>query len=312
MPEPGTNEVLAGSGCESVGQLYIAGTTLNVVGTLEPGVALFASSYLVPAHTTLDALFAQADGDVHGVQVVAMDPGNVSDRKAVGRLMEAFPSTSFKIVAPQVRPGPRAFLAYLAGQALFLLGGSGFLICLYRWLAGQIAWPVLASPLQELARRPRLLWGVHLVYFGLFVLGSLVIYQLPDLHTYLMSAVQGEIRSEGKGVLAIAGRAYGTGNILFAAAVTFVVNFLLGSLACISLPSMIIPGVGGLLAAFRATLWGLLLGPSETSLAFMMLPHSGTLLLEGEGYILAAFFAPSHSRLPVRLGRAGAEAFACR
>ena len=218
-------------------------------------------------------------------------PGSDPDRKDIARVMEAFPATSFTIVGPQVRPEPRAFLAYLAGQALFLLGGSGLLIGLYRWLAGRITSPVLAAPLRELARRPRLLWGVHLAYFGLFVLGALIIYQLPDLHTFLMSAVQGEIRSEGNGVLAIAGRAYGTGNILYAAAVTFVVNFFLGSLAFISLPSLIIPGVGGLLAAFRATLWGVLLGPSETSLAFMMLPHTGTLLLEGEGYILAAFFA---------------------
>lgn len=69
------------------------------------------------------------------------------------------------------------------------------------------------------------------------------------------------------------------------------VNFLAGSLAYISVSSLLIPGIGGLLAAFRATLWGVLLGPSETTLALMMLPHTGTLLLEGGGYILAAFFA---------------------
>jgi len=291
MPEPGENEVLAGSQFAPGGQLSVAGSTLKVVGTLQPSVALFANSYLAPAHTALDRLFASEDGDVHAVHVVDMGPGTVPDRKAVTRLTEAFPAPSFTIVGAEIRPEPKAFLAYLAGQALFLLAGSGLLIGLGRWLAGRIAWPVLAAPLQELARRPRLLWGVHLVYFGLFVLGAIAIYQLPDLHTYLMSAVQGEIHSEGNGLLAIAGRAYGTGNILYAAAVTFVVNFLAGSVAFISLPSMIIPGIGGLLAAFRATLWGLLLGPSEATVAQTMLPHTGTLLLEGEGYILAAFFA---------------------
>ena len=79
--------------------------------------------------------------------------------------------------------------------------------------------------------------------------------------------------------------------MLYAAAVTFVINFFAGSLGMISMPSMIIPGCGALLAVFRATLWGILLGPSETTLAYMMLPHTGTLLLEGGGYILAAFFA---------------------
>ena len=58
-------------------------------------------------------------------------------------------------------------------------------------------------------RRPRLLWAVHLVYFGLFVVGALIIYQLPDLHTVMMSGVQGQISDKGNGVLAVAGRAYG-------------------------------------------------------------------------------------------------------
>jgi hypothetical protein len=111
------------------------------------------------------------------------------------------------------------------------------------------------------------------------------------LQTVLMAAVQGELSSEGKGVLAVAGKAYASGNMLWAAFVTFVINFFLGSFAMISLPSMIVPGSGALLAGFRATLWGLLLGPSEASLARLMLPHLGTLLLEGGGYILATFFA---------------------
>ena len=43
-------------------------------------------------------------------------------------------------------------------------------------------------------------------------------------------------------------------------------------------------------AGFRAVAWGLLLAPATLQQAYAMLPHSGTLLLEGEGYILAAFF----------------------
>ena len=71
-------------------------------------------------------------------------------------------------------PKRPAFLAYLAAQALFLVSGTGLLIGLYRYLAGRIAWPLLAAPLQEIVRRPRLIWAVHLVYFGLFVVGALI------------------------------------------------------------------------------------------------------------------------------------------
>lgn len=79
--------------------------------------------------------------------------------------------------------------------------------------------------------------------------------------------------------------------LALAAAVTFLVNFLLGSLLWITLPSAVIPGAGCLLALFRAFLWGLLLAPTVMVLSMAMLPHSWTLLLEGEAYVLAAFFA---------------------
>src|SRR5271165_5003430 len=278
LPERGKDEVLAGS-------------PLKVVGVLQPSVGLFSDSYLVPQDKSLDGVFPKSELAVQPVEVIRLSAGEFGDRKILAQVIEAFPRESFILLGPQVRSDPRGFALYLSGQGLFLLGGTGLLIGLYRWLAGRVTWPVLAEPLQELARRPRLLWGVHLVYFGLFVVGAVAIYQLPTLNTVLMAAVQRELSSKGNGVLAVAGRAYGSGSMIYAAVVTFIVNFFLGSLATITLPSMIIPGVGALLAAFRATLWGLLLGPSQVTLAYVMRAHSVTLLLEGEGYILAAFFA---------------------
>jgi hypothetical protein len=69
-----------------------------------------------------------------------------------------------------------------------------------------------------------------------------------------------------------------------------VINFFLGSVLMLTAPSMIIPGSGILMAGLRSLVWGLLLAPTIRALAFTMLPHSGTMLLEGEGYILATFF----------------------
>jgi hypothetical protein len=174
---------------------------------------------------------------------------------------------------------------------LFLLGGTGLLIKLYNRLASQVKWSVLAAPLQEITQRPRLVWGVHVAYFGLYILGAMIIHGFPEIQSLMISAVSNQIESGGKNPLAIAGKAYGSGNIFWAAAVTFLINFPLGSFAMISLPSMIIPGSGVLLATLRAFAWGLLLGPSVASLTWGMLAHTGTLLLEGEGYILATFFA---------------------
>ena len=44
------------------------------------------------------------------------------------------------------------------------------------------------------------------------------------------------------------------------------------------------------MAGLRSVMWGLLLAPTIRILAYTMLPHSGTMLLEGEGYILATLF----------------------
>ena len=110
------------------------------------------------------------------------------------------------------------------------------------------------------------------------------------MQAVLLSAVRSQLRS-AKGPLGAAGQAYGSGNILHAALVTFVVNYFLGTIAMISLPSMILPGIGIVVALVRSLLWGLLLAPTSMVLASSMLPHSGTMLLEGEGYILATIFA---------------------
>jgi hypothetical protein len=291
MPEPGRNEILAGPESREGDHLNVSGRMLNVVGVLKPSVALFADIYLVPAHDSLGQLFPEGDSSVDRAEVIRLNEREFGDPKVHAEVAEAFSPQKFALITPNVRTDRTPFYVYLGGQALFLLGGTGLLIGLYRWLAGRVGWSVLKAPLQEMARRPRLLWGVHLAYFGLYVLGAIIIQGFPDLHTVMMAAVQGELSSQGKGPLAIAGRAYGTGNMFYAALVTFLINFPLGSFAMISLPSMIVPGCGVLLATFRATVWGLLLGPSIVSLTWGMLAHTGTLLLEGEGYILATFFA---------------------
>jgi hypothetical protein len=291
LPTPGRDEVLAGFQARQGDRLNVAGRTLSVVGVLQPSIALFADSYLIPADPGLDVIFPRGDDAVKRATVIRVGDREFGDPKTQAQIAETYPPPAFTVLVPNLRTQRKPFLVYLGGQALFLLGGTGLLIVLYRRLAGRVRSGVLAAPLLEMARRPRMLWGVHLAYFGLYVVGSILIQASPELHTMLLSAVKGELSKSGKGPLALAGKAYGTGNMFYAALVTFAINFPLGSFVMITLPSMIIPGSGALLATFRATLWGVLLGPSLVSLTRAMLPHTGTLLLEGEGYILATFFA---------------------
>lgn len=118
----------------------------------------------------------------------------------------------------------------------------------------------------------------------------LVAYQLPELQFSLLAGVKSQVAG-GSGPLGVAGKAYMSKNIPLAAVTTVVINFFIGSLAVITLPSLVLPGVGILVLGFRSLLWGLLLSPSFINLSGMMLPHSLTLLLEGEAYIVAGFFA---------------------
>jgi len=289
LPEAGRNEVLAGAKIEPRDTLIVGGQSLKVVGVLRPELALFANSFLVPPDDATNRLFPAVVPTVLHAWLVRVSAEELRDEKVRKPLEEVFPPEKYAWVTPQDRLEPRTFYLYLSGLAILLLGGSGALIGLFRWLAGKVASPVLAGPLLEMKARPRLVWGVHLFYFGLVIAGSLLIYELADAQVILLGKVREALATKNN-PLGIAGQAYLSGSIPRAAIVTFLVNFLLGSLAFITLPSILLPGSGVFLAGIRATAWGLLLAPAMQSLAYAMLPHSLTMLLEGEGYILATLF----------------------
>jgi hypothetical protein len=289
LPETGRDEILAGSEAAPHDRLAVGNRTLKVVGMLKPGVGVFADCYLIPGSASSSDLFPADDASVENAALVHLTPEQFRDRTVHQKLEEAYPSPKFAKLMPSGRLPRGTYYTYLAGQAIFLVCGSGALIGFYRWLSARFWFDWLAAPLREMQRRPRLVWAVHLTYFGLVLLGAILIYELPEVQAVLMSSVRAQISGSG-GALSVAGRAYRSGSIPRAAAVTFLVNFPLGAIAVITLPSVILPGAGTFMAALRATMWGLLLGPTTVLLAFTMLPHSGTMLLEGEGYILAALF----------------------
>jgi hypothetical protein len=68
---------------------------------------------------------------------------------------------------------------------------------------------------------------------------------------------------------------------------TFLVNLVLGSILVLSLPSLLIPFAGILMGVFRAWLWGVLFSPFGGEVELGLLPHALTVLLEGEGYVVA-------------------------
>jgi hypothetical protein len=303
LPVAGRDEVLAGAHVLSSERLKIGERTFKVVGVLKPGLALLAGCYFVPPSPAAGSLFPEGDRTVLHATLVGLTRAEAQDRQNIKKLETAFPTDKFERVMAASRLGRDAYYLYLLGQAGLLLGGSGVLIGLYRWGATAVRTPWLAAPLREIERRPRLVWNVHLVYFALIFLGALVVYEVPEVQLILTASVRDQIGGK-TGPLAAAGRAYLSGSIPRAAAVTFLVNFVLGTIAMITVPSLIVPGVGVVVAAFRAYSWGVLFGPAFVQTAWVMLPHSWTMLLEGEGYILATFFAlliPLHLLAPSQM-----------
>lgn len=132
--------------------------------------------------------------------------------------------------------------------------------------------------------------ALNLLYYGLVGVSMVYAYAFPEVQRELMEAVGKEFVEVFPTVV----EAYTSGNFPLAAALTFAINLVLGSFIYITLPSFIVPFGGVGLGCVRAVGWGLLLAPTSPELAWAMIPHSLTLILEGQGYILAMFAAYIH------------------
>lgn len=131
------------------------------------------------------------------------------------------------------------------------------------------------------------------VYYGVVLLAMVyVAFFNPGLQEQLLKGAAGAFT---EGPLASVGGAYMGGNVVAAAVLTFVVNLVLGSLFFITLPSLMLP-FAGLVGVYRAAMWGFVLAPTSAELALVMVPHSLTLLLEGQAYILAMLAVYVHGR----------------
>lgn len=144
---------------------------------------------------------------------------------------------------------------------------------------------LLRSAWQIVSRYRTTYVAINVGYYGLVLVAMLYVALInPAVQERMLADVQSSL---AEGPLATVGSVYLGGNLVGAAALTFLVNLLVGALLTITLPSLIVPFAGIALGAYRAVLWGLLLAPTTSELALVMIPHSLTLILEGQAYILA-------------------------
>lgn len=142
---------------------------------------------------------------------------------------------------------------------------------------------VFAGPLHILREHGRAYVTLNIFYYGVIVLGMIYAMFDPGVQQTLIQAA-GTTFTQGP--LGALGDAYLNAKVFEATGLTFVVNLLIGSFGTITLPSLIIPFSGLLMGAYRAFLWGLIYAPTSPQLQMILLPHSLTLILEGQAYVL--------------------------
>jgi hypothetical protein len=144
----------------------------------------------------------------------------------------------------------------------------------------------------------------NILYYGLIVVFMGVAALNPGLQDELIRSTAESVTS---GPLAMVGEAYIHAQVLQAMALTFVVNFFVGALAFMTLPSMIVPFLGILSGVYRASMWGLIFYPGHPTLRIGMVPHALTLIGEGQAYVLVMLGAWLHGRAFLFPKTAGAD-----
>jgi hypothetical protein len=149
---------------------------------------------------------------------------------------------------------------------------------------------------------------LNLAYHGLVACAMVYTAFDRSLQQALMDTVGGAL---AEGPLASVLDAYTSERVLLAIGLTFGINLAVGSFVSITLPSLVIPFSGVLIAALRAVLWGVLFSPQlvteigagevVTGVLLVIL-----LLLEGQGYVLALFGAYRRARAFLRPRSVGA------
>ncbi|MCX6168121.1 MAG: hypothetical protein NTX65_02190 [Ignavibacteriales bacterium] len=141
---------------------------------------------------------------------------------------------------------------------------------------------ILKDAFEIIAKNWKAYLVINILFYGLVIVGMIVISSNPKLHKEIIFNTKNYLIN-GTGLLPFVTKYYLENNIPIAIAVTFSVNLILATFIQITLPSLIIPFLGLLLNCYRAFLWGHLFGFD------MPVTIYGVLLLEGQGYILAAF-----------------------
>ncbi len=170
---------------------------------------------------------------------------------------------------------------------------------------------LLGNALRLLRRYWRSYLTINAVYFGLMAAAMVFVSFNRELQDSLLKAIVADLKD---GTLSPVAKVYTEGHVAAAVAVTFLVNFLAGSLLFITLPSLVVPFSGLALGCVRAAMWGVMFAPSGDEWTSLRVVRGalivGLVLLEGHGYTLAMLAAYAQGKSFLLPQTAGASTLA--
>jgi len=310
LPEPGKPEALQGD-LARLESFRLDGVDFTVVGRLRQSTAGFAFAYLVPddaalrtAHFSMTTAARQAWFHETG-QREALPPLEAGEAEAAPSETEIADVEETAAVGPlglfhQVRT--RTVYAYSVIVGLLFVAIGGVIVHLHaiRVLA-QTRIPGVALLCREILAQPGTFVGLNIFLYGLFFFAMFRAMGHPLFILHLIQFVATEFTT---GDLAYIGKAYASGEIIQAAAATFVNNYLVQTLVMTFLLSIVPLALGVAKTAFSFLMVGGAMSPIWTGSAGGYSYHSITMALELEAYIVACFVAVCW---PMRLVRAYAR-----
>lgn len=129
--------------------------------------------------------------------------------------------------------------------------------------------------------------ATNVLFFGAILVGAVIAFLAPETQDAVLAVFAQQLKS---GTLSPVSKAYGTGNLLNAAVVTFANNLIYGTISGLTLPSFIFPPYALLMGCLRSLTWGIaFIVPHGQMTLRVILPHLLTLVIEGEAYVIAIF-----------------------
>lgn len=298
LPEPGKPEVLAGDLCR-LDSFRVDNLTFTVTGRLKPGVGALTFTYLLPAHTAWEPLYATADDTVQvwidpegrrdpiGTLINAglLKEEDAEDPGALQRAQDALFVYEGSHLHSMSRTDPQLSRGALFVLVVMLLGTTILhtqLFLLWRPRAPRF----LKGLLDQIASDLRGWYAIHFIAYGAFAVAMVLGILQPLANMQMMDFVRAEFSD---GDLAYIGEAYLSGNVMAATNATWQNNYLLQTLGLTFLISVPPLALGFFKTLLSLGMVGFVMAPIWTDVIANYTFHSGTMVLELEPYILAGY-----------------------